>query len=150
MALSVDRFLAIHLHLRYQELVTHKRVVAMVILTWVLDAFLSLVWFCVQEKIIFSIYAILRAACLIITAFLSFKIFVAVRRHAHHIQSLQVQHAAQNGEFAKLLRSGVSTVYVYLVFFICYGPFLFVLISLSMNGVTLERIQAIHCLTLLR
>ena len=26
-ALSVDRFLAIHLHLRYQELVTHKRVV---------------------------------------------------------------------------------------------------------------------------
>ncbi|KAL9957543.1 hypothetical protein ACROYT_G039184 [Oculina patagonica] len=32
MALSVDRFLAIHLHLRYQELVTHKRAVAMVIL----------------------------------------------------------------------------------------------------------------------
>ena len=30
-AVSVDRFLAIHLHLRYQELVTHKRVVAVVI-----------------------------------------------------------------------------------------------------------------------
>jgi len=30
-AVSVDRFLAIHLHLRYQELVTHKRVVALVI-----------------------------------------------------------------------------------------------------------------------
>ena len=29
-ALTVDRFLAIHLHLRYQELVTHKRVVAVV------------------------------------------------------------------------------------------------------------------------
>ena len=27
-ALTVDRFLAIHLHLIYQELVTHKRVVA--------------------------------------------------------------------------------------------------------------------------
>ena len=26
-SLSADRFLAIHLHLRYQELVTHKRVV---------------------------------------------------------------------------------------------------------------------------
>ncbi|KAL9957542.1 hypothetical protein ACROYT_G039183 [Oculina patagonica] len=34
MALSVDRFLAIHLHLRYQELVTHKRVVAGVIPMW--------------------------------------------------------------------------------------------------------------------
>ena len=30
-AISVDRFLAIHLHLRYQELVTHKRVVAVVV-----------------------------------------------------------------------------------------------------------------------
>ena len=30
-AITVDRFLAIHLHLRYQELVTHKRVVAVVI-----------------------------------------------------------------------------------------------------------------------
>ena len=40
-ALSVDRFLAIHLHLRYQELVTHKRVVAVVISIWVFSAFLS-------------------------------------------------------------------------------------------------------------
>ena len=46
-ALSLDRFLAIHLHLRYQELVTHKRVVAVVILIWVLSVFLSLMvfWF---------------------------------------------------------------------------------------------------------
>ncbi|KAL9957515.1 hypothetical protein ACROYT_G039154 [Oculina patagonica] len=41
-AISADRFLAIHLHLRYQELVTHKRVVAVVILIWVLSAVLSL------------------------------------------------------------------------------------------------------------
>ena len=41
-AVSVDRFLAIHLHLRYQELVTHKRVGAVVISIWVLSAFLSL------------------------------------------------------------------------------------------------------------
>ena len=31
LALAVDRFLAIHLHLRYQEVVTHKRVAAVVI-----------------------------------------------------------------------------------------------------------------------
>ena len=29
--ISVDRFLAVHLHLRYQELVTHRRVIAAVI-----------------------------------------------------------------------------------------------------------------------
>ena len=35
MSLIVDRFLAIHLHLRYQELVTHKGVIAVVVSMWV-------------------------------------------------------------------------------------------------------------------
>ena len=43
MALTVDRFLAIQLHLRYQELVTHSRVVTMVISAWLLSAFLSFI-----------------------------------------------------------------------------------------------------------
>ena len=41
MALSADRFLAIHLHLRYQELVTQKRVVSAVVSLWVLSVILS-------------------------------------------------------------------------------------------------------------
>jgi len=40
-SLSADRFLAIHLHFRYQELVTHKRVVAVIISTCVLSAIIS-------------------------------------------------------------------------------------------------------------
>jgi len=39
-AVSVDRFLAIHLHLRYQELVTHKRVVAVVTSIWLISVFI--------------------------------------------------------------------------------------------------------------
>ena len=39
---SVDRFLAVHFHLRYQELVTHRRVVIVVIGIWVHSAFVSL------------------------------------------------------------------------------------------------------------
>ena len=38
-ALSEDRFLGIHLHLRYQELVTNRRVAALVISLWVFSAF---------------------------------------------------------------------------------------------------------------
>ena len=41
-ALAVDRFLAMQFHLRYQELVTQKRVVAVVFSLWVLSAFLSI------------------------------------------------------------------------------------------------------------
>ena len=39
--LSLDRFLAVYLHLRYQELVTHKRVVVVMVSKWVFSAVLS-------------------------------------------------------------------------------------------------------------
>ena len=38
---NMDRFLAVHLYLRYQELMTHKRVVYMVISIWVYITFVS-------------------------------------------------------------------------------------------------------------
>ena len=44
-ALSLDRFLAVHLHLRYQELVTYKRFLGLVVLAWVFSALLP--FFCV-------------------------------------------------------------------------------------------------------
>ena len=45
MAVGVDRFLTVHLHLRYQELVTRKRVVVVVIGKWLCCAFVSLMLF---------------------------------------------------------------------------------------------------------
>ena len=40
--LCAERFIGIHYYLRYQELVTHKRVVAVVVSTWVLGGLFSL------------------------------------------------------------------------------------------------------------
>lgn len=40
--LGVDRFLAVHLHLRYQELVTRRRVVTLVIFVWMFCAIIAL------------------------------------------------------------------------------------------------------------
>ena len=124
-ALSVDRFLAIHLHLRYQELVTHKRVAAVVISIWVLSAILSLVAFTNSENIDDVIRAIIAAACIIITTFLNYKIYETVRRHANQIQAFQVQQPTQNDEMAnvgRLKKSAVTTAYVFLVFLVCYLP----------------------------
>ena len=39
-ALCADRFLAIHLHLRYRELVTYKRIAIVVVSIWVISAFI--------------------------------------------------------------------------------------------------------------
>ena len=125
MALSVDRFLAIHLHLRYQELVTHKRVVAAVISIWVLGAILSLVRLWTPVNITYVIFAIICTGCIIGAAFLNYRTFKVVRRHAHHLQDLQVQQVAQNMEIVndrRLTKSAVTTIYLYLLFLFCYLP----------------------------
>ena len=126
-ALTVDRFLAIHLHLRYQELVTHKRVVAVVISMWVFSAIISsLTALLITTRTDrYSVFASLEVFCLIITTMLYYKIYLAVRHHTNQIHTLQVQQEEQNGEMAntaRLRKSAVGTFYVYLVFLMCYLP----------------------------
>ena len=89
MALSGDRFLAVHLHLRYQELVTHKRVVAVVILIWVFSAFMSLFYLLVSPDISYIVSAVIVVVGLVLSAMLYFKIYFAVRRHRNQIQAVQ-------------------------------------------------------------
>ena len=60
-ALTVDRFLAIHLHLRYQELVTHKRVVTVVISVWVWCSRVSLF---ALNRVLENVLAIINATIL--------------------------------------------------------------------------------------
>ena len=129
-AITVDRFLAIHLHLRYQELVTHKRVIAVVISIWVISAFLSLVfpaarldW--IPKKVPGIMFAARDAVCFITTGFLHYKIYSSVRHHTGHIQALQVQEEAQNREMknaVRLRKTALATFYIYFLFLACYVP----------------------------
>ena len=125
---NADRFLAIHLHLRYQELVTHKRVVAVVISVWVFSAILTLILFWwIPANVGNIIAATIEGVCYLTTAFFYFKIYLAVRRHSNQVHALQVQPQAQNkvaeaSNFARLIKYAVSTFYVYLVFLACYLP----------------------------
>ena len=130
-AITVDRFLAIHLHLRYQELVTHKRVIAVVISTWVISAFLSLLfpaarldW--IPKKVPWIMLAASDAVCFITTGFLHYKIYSSVRHHTDQIQALQVQEEAQNREMKNALglrKTALATFYIYFPFLACYVPF---------------------------
>ncbi|XP_078348527.1 adenosine receptor A3-like [Oculina patagonica] len=128
-AISTDRFLAIHLHLRYQELVTHKRVVAVVVSIWVLSIFSSLYFWRGSKEIANAVIAVVFGLCLICTTVVYCRIYLAVRLHTNHMQALQVQQVAQNSEMANAERrrkSAVSTFYVYLVFLVCCLPQYFV------------------------
>ena len=140
-ALSVDRFLAIHLHLRYQELVTHKRVVAVVILIWVISAFLPLsAIFSVPLDIYPHIKVIVDAACIILVTMVYIRIYLAVRRHKNQIQVLQVQQVAHGDQLANLsslIKSTVGIFYIYFVFLLCYLPYLITSVATTMNGLSI-------------
>ena len=140
MAITVDRFLAIHLHLRYQDLVTHKRVVRVVILMWMSPPFLFLTAMWITEKISFTILGCGLMLSLTITALLNYKIYVAVRRHKNQIQAQQLQEqTTQNRElanFASVRKSALSAFYVFVVFLFCFLPRTCNLLSVVIYGPT--------------
>ena len=106
-ALTVDRFMAIHLHLRYQEFVTHKRVVAVVISVWVWCSCISLfVLNSVLENVLAIITVTIGTVCLTTTGFIYCKIYSIVRHHTNQIHALQLQPVGQNqnGELANAAR----------------------------------------------
>ena len=125
-AVSVDRFLAVHLHLRYQELVTHKRVVVVVITKWLCSAFVSSIasWGLLSTRDLME--SVVAAFSFIVTFVVYTRIYLTVRRHKNQIHSMQVQEVAHSDEikhFIVLIKSTVSIFYVYLLLLICYLPF---------------------------
>ena len=129
-AISVDRFLAIHLHLKhqelltYQEFVTYKRVVAAVILSWLLSAFLALTGV-LSGRYVCNIAAVtVGLVCLLTMGLIYFKIYIAVRRHTVQVHAQPAQAVAPNEEnrsnFERLRKTAVGTFYVYLLFLACH------------------------------
>ena len=116
-ALCADRFLAIYLHLRYQELVTHNRVAI-----WVISALISLIRFFIPKSIMYVSFVAIKLACIITATSLSVKLYRTLRRH---INKFQVPKVAQNDQVKSVQRkkkSAVASLYVYLVFIVCYLP----------------------------
>ena len=126
---SVDRFLAVHLHLRYQERVTHKRVIAAVISIWLLSAIISSSVFWNPLRVSLRVIElVVVTVCLILVVIVYWRIYIVLKRHKNQIQSLQIQEVqqeVQNGDlsnFLRLRKSALGTFYVCIVFLICYLP----------------------------
>ena len=125
-AVSVDGFLAVHLHLRYQELVTHRRVVVVVIGKWLCSAFVSLITLWGLPGTRDLIGSVVAAFGFIVIFVVYTSIYFTVRRHKNQIHSMQVQEVAHSDEIKNLtvlIKSTVSLFYVYLLLLICYLPF---------------------------
>ena len=126
-SLTADRFLAVHLHLRYQELVTYKRVVAVVTSNWLFSAFLSLLGLWRENEAAYLILSI-QFFCLFATAFFNLKLYSSVKQHTKQINTLQTYPGDQDSDKDRALRterlkkSAVMIFCVYLVLLVCFLP----------------------------
>ena len=114
--MTVDRFLIIHLHnLRYQKLVTHKRVVTVVI-SFSVFSVIACFWY---ESI--SALSVMSVVCIITSGWLYCKIYAAVRHHTNRIRALQVpEQVAQNGDMANAARLRKTAVATFYIFISCF------------------------------
>ena len=140
-AISVDRYLALRLHLRYRELVTVKRVLISLLITWMvilLVKFLPLAF--VQNVSIFMFVVSLDLLCVIVMIWCYFKIFQIIRRHQNQIGARVVisNNAAQRfPNIARYKKSLLNMLYIVGFLMISYIPWSTVaVISLALRRVS--------------
>ena len=125
--LCAERFASIHFYLRYQELTTYRRVVAVVVSVWVFSGLISSIRLFIPKKIMYAVFGVINSACVTAASFFSARIYLSARRHLNEVHGghLQVQPASHDRQMASVLRLrkfAIMAIYVYLVLVLCYLP----------------------------
>lgn len=153
-AISCDRYLALRLHLRYYEIVTTKRAVALIVGIWLIcgTCSISMVWQPTEDifKVFFPVVVFLS---LCITSFAYCKIYGIVRYHQvqiqiqAHAQSWQHSEDQSSPTMVHLGKSAFNVFLVFCVLLLCYLPYLCVAVVVGVKGLSTKHIQTVHELT---
>ena len=140
-AITVDRFLALHYHMRYATLVTESRVKYTLIITWLFSFILACLQFWnIRVQHLSSGPVIL--ICLIISQLSYIRIYQIVRRHQMQIQAqqqaVQSSDVENNLNIARLERSARNTLIFFTALIICYLP---LYIVLTVNAISQWNFQ---------
>ena len=137
-AVSVDRLLALTLHLRYNTIVTVRRVFQTVFVFFIICIILVLSSFWVKTNwflIPLSIFILV----LVVITLSTLKIFQIVRRHQRQIkkQNAAARHLKTNTvNVLKCRKTAVTVLYVYGLFVIFYLPYNVTVIFHKLTGYT--------------
>ncbi|XP_068735643.1 melanocyte-stimulating hormone receptor-like [Montipora capricornis] len=143
-AIAVDRLLAVSLHLRYQELVTAKRVTVAIVAIWLTSCTSLCVFF---TTLSLNIALVLTSVGFLLTTVAYFRVYNVARYHRNRIHH---QFQQQNLQAVVLLRerkSSLNVIYIYAVFVACYLPNFCCLIFLK-AGNSSDSVLAAYRVTL--
>ena len=129
--ISLDRFAAVHYHMRYVHMVSTIRVIGTSILIW-LVMFLSLGIYLWNIILYFFIASVFTVICLLLSTLCYIRIFQIVRRHKTQIQA---QHRAvkndDNLNIMRLKKSTMNSFVFYIVLIFCNFPMFITFIFLG-------------------
>ena len=118
-AIAVDRLLAVSLHLRYQELVTSKRIIIALVAIWLASCVSSYFRVTVSNPYITAAVVSVGFA---LTTVAYVKVYKVARYHRNQIQNQFQQQNSQGRVVLRERKSALNAVYVYAVFVACYLP----------------------------
>lgn len=148
-AISVEKWIALHFHLRYQELVTVKGVLIWIAFAW-LSCLSSLIVLVLARGNEFATIVITTGAVgFAINVITYCSIFKTVKRHENQIHSqLQAaQHMRNPDNILNLPKIGKSTkaiFFVYNLFLLCALPSVGAMIIYTIQGFTIKVKMAIN------
>ena len=123
--ISVDRFLAIHLHLRYNELVTTKLAVLSQVVLWIVSVLAGSSWLW-WASLFYYIAVPAMFVCLLLNAVCYFKIYAVLKRHFTHIGSqprTQIQQGDKQLDIKRFRKSALTMFLIFVVLLLCYLPY---------------------------
>ena len=117
-----DRLLAVSLHLRYQELVTARRVTTVLVSVWIISCVLA-IQFIFFPKEIEMVAAVICLIGYVLTTMAYVRIYKVVKYHQNQIYSQNQLQNAQTSEALRQRKSAYNSLFVSVVFLACYFPF---------------------------
>ena len=142
-AITVDRFLALHYHLQYPNLMTTSRAIYTIVTIWCIITLFSfsVLW---SPRIHYFLGAFCITICLLVCLVCFIKIYQIVRRHQVqiHVQQQAVENSTDtNKQQIRQSTKSAKNIFIYfLVMILCYTPLFFVYIILinNLNSIVLR------------
>ena len=117
-----DRLLAVSVHLRYQELVTARRLTTVLVSVWIISCVFPILYILFPKEIemVTGIISIIGYA---LTTVVYVRIYKVVKYHQNQIYSQNQLQNAQTREAHRQRKSAYNSLFVSVVFLACYFPF---------------------------
>ena len=121
--IALDRLLAVSLHLRYQELVTPRRVTVVLVSLWLTSCVFPFLFIFLPKGIEMTA-GVISVIGYVLTTVAYIRLYKVVRYHQNQIYSQNQLQNAQTREAHRQRKSTYNSLYVSVAFLACYFPFL--------------------------